>query len=125
MTLRPQSRNTAGHRWRQRILPELLITPDRRAEYLYAEPGLPLNVDSGQPRPDHTRPLPLAATVVFFTDGLVENPDHPIDQSLNELAELATTHAALPLQDFVRALADHHSSDGHDDMAILALRTPS
>ncbi|MBG0850683.1 SpoIIE family protein phosphatase [Streptomyces spinoverrucosus] len=110
--------STAGH------VPPLLITPGGRAEYLVAEPGLPLNVDSGQPRLDHTHPLPPDATVVFFTDGLVEHPDHSIDESLNELAELATLHAALPLQDFVQTLADHHPSDGHDDMAILALRTP-
>ncbi|MFE7713312.1 PP2C family protein-serine/threonine phosphatase [Streptomyces sp. NPDC057486] len=110
--------SSAGH------IPPLLITPGGRAEYLFAEPGLPLNVDSGQPRPDHTHPLPPDTTVVFFTDGLVEHPDHPIDESLNELAEIATTHAALPLQEFVQALADHHPSDAHDDMAILALRTP-
>ncbi|MCJ1677892.1 SpoIIE family protein phosphatase [Streptomyces sp. APSN-46.1] len=110
--------STAGH------LPPLLITPDRRAEYLFAEPGLPLGVDTDHPRPDHTHPLPPDATVVFFTDGLIEHPDHPIDQSLNELAELATAHAALPLEDYVQTLADHHPSDGHDDIAILALRTP-
>ncbi|MEU6096980.1 GAF domain-containing SpoIIE family protein phosphatase [Streptomyces sp. NPDC047079] len=110
--------SSAGH------IPPLLITPGRRAEYLFAEPGLPLNVDSGQPRPDRTHPLPPDTTVVFFTDGLIEHPHHPIDESLNELAELATTNAALPLQDFVQALADHHPSDGHDDMAVLALRTP-
>ncbi|MFF9126428.1 PP2C family protein-serine/threonine phosphatase [Streptomyces sp. NPDC014889] len=110
--------SSAGH------VPPLLIAPGGRAEYLFTEPGLPLNVDVGQPRPDHTHPLPPDTTVVFFTDGLIEHPDHPIDESLNELAELATSYAALPLQDFVRALADHHPSDAHDDMAILALRTP-
>ncbi|MGW3951229.1 PP2C family protein-serine/threonine phosphatase, partial [Streptomyces sp. NPDC004752] len=110
--------STAGH------LPPLLIGPDGRAEYLFAEPGLPLNVNSSQPRPDHSRPLPPGATVVFFTDGLIEHPDHPVDESLDELALLATAHAALPLKDFVQTLADHHPSDGHDDMAILALRTP-
>ncbi|MEU6006610.1 GAF domain-containing SpoIIE family protein phosphatase [Streptomyces sp. NPDC047453] len=110
--------SSAGH------VPPLLIAPGGRAEYLFTEPGLPLNVDVGQPRPDHTHPLPPDTTVVFFTDGLIEHPDHPLDESLDELAELATTHAALPLQDFVQALADHHPSDAHDDMAILALRTP-
>ncbi|MEU1376947.1 SpoIIE family protein phosphatase [Streptomyces triculaminicus] len=110
--------STAGH------VPPLLLTPGHGAEYLFTEPGLPLNVDIRQHRPDHTHPLPPGATVVFFTDGLVEHPGHPIDESLNELAELADTHAALPLQDFVRILADHHPSDGHDDMAVLALRTP-
>ncbi|MGW3729331.1 PP2C family protein-serine/threonine phosphatase [Streptomyces sp. F001] len=110
--------STAGH------VPPLLITPERGAEYLFAEPGLPLGVDPEQPRPDHSHFLPQEATVVFFTDGLIEHPDHPIDESLNELAQLAIGYAALPLQEFVQALADHHPSDGHDDMAVLALRTP-
>ncbi|MEU5536087.1 GAF domain-containing SpoIIE family protein phosphatase [Streptomyces sp. NPDC020362] len=110
--------STAGH------VPPLVITHERRVEYLLAEPGLPLGVDTAQPRPDHSRLLPPAATVVFFTDGLIEHPDRPIDESLSELARLAAAHAALPLPEFVRALADHHPSDGHDDMAIVALRTP-
>ncbi|MGW2693120.1 PP2C family protein-serine/threonine phosphatase [Streptomyces sp. NPDC001296] len=110
--------STAGH------VPPLLITPDHRAQYLSAEPGLPLNVSYAQDRPDHTHPLPPGSTVVFFTDGLIEHPDHPIDESLDALAELSIRYAALPLQDFVQALADHHPSDGHDDMAVLALRTP-
>ncbi|WP_078917436.1 PP2C family protein-serine/threonine phosphatase [Streptomyces sp. NRRL S-813] len=110
--------STAGH------VPPLLLTPDRRAVYLVGEPGLPLGVDTGLARPDHSRFLPPDSTVVFFTDGLIENPDRPIDKSLDELADLAVAHAVVPLADFVRVLADHHPSDGHDDMAILALRTP-
>ncbi|MFH0518472.1 PP2C family protein-serine/threonine phosphatase [Streptomyces sp. M41] len=110
--------STAGH------LPPLLITPDRQTEYLDAEPGLPLGVDTEQHRPDHTHLVPPGSTVVVFTDGLVEHPDHPIDQGLARLAELAAANVQLPLDDFVRFLADHHPSDGHDDMALLALRTP-
>ncbi|MCH0541006.1 SpoIIE family protein phosphatase [Streptomyces sp. MUM 203J] len=110
--------STAGH------LPPLLITPDRQAHHLHAEPGLPLAVSTEQRRPDHTRPLPPGATVVLYTDGLVEHPARTIDDGLTRLAELATAYIGLPLQDFVDTLADHHPSDGHDDMAILALRTP-
>ncbi|MFF0228306.1 PP2C family protein-serine/threonine phosphatase [Streptomyces sp. NPDC004629] len=110
--------STAGH------LPPLLITPDRHTEYLYAEPGLPLAVNTEPRRPDHTRPLPPGATVVFYTDGLVEDPARAVDEGMAELARLAAAHIGLPLQDFVDTLADHHPSDGHDDMAILALRTP-
>ncbi|WP_302185953.1 hypothetical protein [Streptomyces sp. AC550_RSS872] len=58
------------------------------------------------------------------TGCLVEHPDRPIDHGLAELAELAADHAHLPPDDFVRDLADHHPSDGHDDIALLALRTP-
>ncbi|MEU1852549.1 GAF domain-containing SpoIIE family protein phosphatase [Streptomyces sp. NPDC019990] len=110
--------STAGH------LPPLLIIPEGRAEYLSAEPGLPLGVDLAESRPDHSCDLPLGATLVFFTDGLIEHPARSISESLDELAGLATVHAALPLEELVRALADHHPSDGHDDMAVLALRTP-
>ena len=63
--------------------------------------------------------------MVLFTDGLMEHPDRPIDECLDDLAHLATAHADLPLEDFVRILADDGPSDGHDDMAILALRTPT
>ncbi|ROP46805.1 serine phosphatase RsbU (regulator of sigma subunit) [Streptomyces sp. PanSC9] len=110
--------STAGH------VPPLLITRDHRARFLLAEPGLPLGVDTEQPRPDHSRLLPPGATVVFFTDGLIEHPGHAIDESLGALGDIAAKHADLPLPEFVQALADHHPSDGHDDMAILALRTP-
>ncbi|MCX3063090.1 PP2C family protein-serine/threonine phosphatase [Streptomyces beihaiensis] len=109
--------STAGH------LPPLLIT-DHHTEYLHAEPGLPLAVNAEEHRPDHTRPLPLGATVVFFTDGLIEDPARSVDEGLAELAELAAAHVGLPLQQFVNTLADRHPSDGHDDMAILALRVP-
>ncbi|HZG05682.1 MAG TPA: GAF domain-containing SpoIIE family protein phosphatase, partial [Streptomyces sp.] len=98
--------STAGH------LPPLVIAPGGRTEYLYAEPGLPLGVDPGQPRPDHVRPLPDGATVVLFTDGLVEHPDHPIDGSMDELARTAAAHAGLPPDELCRTLADHHTSDG-------------
>lgn len=110
--------STAGH------VPPLLITPERRVEILSAEPGLPLGVDPEEPRPDHSRFLDPGTTLVFFTDGLIEHPSRSIDESLAELAGLAAVHTALPLPDFVCALADHHPSDGHDDMALLALRTP-
>ncbi|MGK4585357.1 PP2C family protein-serine/threonine phosphatase [Kitasatospora sp. HPMI-4] len=110
--------STAGHP------PPLLITPDHQARYLHADPDLPLGVDTAQPRTDHTHPMPAGSTVIFFTDGLFEHPAHPVETGLDRLAALAAEHAALPLHDLVRALADHHPSDGHDDMAILALRTP-
>lgn len=111
--------SSAGH------LPPLVVAPDGRTEYLQAEPGIPLGVDPDVGRPDHTRPLLAGATVLFFTDGLVEHPDHAIDDRLAALAELAAAHSGLPLDDFVRALADHRPSDGHDDMAVLALRVPA
>lgn len=110
--------SAAGH------LPPLVLTPDRRAEYLYADPGIPLGVDPAQPRPDHSRPLPGGSTVVLFTDGLVEHPARPIDACLEETARIAVAHAGEPPERLCRILADHHPSDGHDDLAVLVLRIP-
>jgi hypothetical protein len=111
--------SSAGH-----VAP-LLIHPDGRPEYLLAEPGLPLGVDPRQHRPDHLRTLPAGSTLVLFTDGLVEHPDHAIDTGLDRLAELARDCPGLTLDDLVRTLVDNHPGEGHDDMAVLAVRTPS
>ncbi|OKI99183.1 PP2C family protein-serine/threonine phosphatase [Kitasatospora sp. CB01950] len=111
--------STAGHP------PPLVLGPDGRTWYLEGEPGIPIGVDPAVPRPDHTDPLPSGATVVFFTDGLVERPDRDIDDGLDALARLTAAHADRPLDELVRILADRHPGDGHDDMAVLAIRTPS
>jgi hypothetical protein len=110
--------STAGHP------APLLVVPGRRAHYLSAEPGVPLGVDLDRPRPDHHRHLPGGATVVFFTDGLVEHRAHPIDEGLRSLANLATANAGRPPDRLCQTLADDRPSDGTDDIAILALRTP-
>ncbi|WP_371494677.1 SpoIIE family protein phosphatase [Kitasatospora sp. NBC_00374] len=104
--------------------PPLLLSADGTARYLHADPGLPLGVDTDVPRPDHKHPIPGDATLVLFTDGLVEHPGRPLDAGLTELARVATAHAGLHLDDLCRILADAHIGDGRDDLAVLALRTP-
>ncbi|MGW5213376.1 PP2C family protein-serine/threonine phosphatase [Streptomyces sp. NPDC004051] len=111
--------STAGH------LPPLAVSADGHARYLDAEPGLPLGVDDALPRPDHIRPLTAGETVLLFTDGLVEHPHRSLDACLDELAALASVHNGLPLDELCRVLAERHPSDGHDDLALLALRLPS
>ncbi|MEU3445669.1 GAF domain-containing SpoIIE family protein phosphatase [Streptomyces thermolilacinus] len=110
--------SSAGH------LPPLLLAPGRSPRYLHAEPGLPLGVDPDRPRPDHTCPLPPGATLLFFTDGLVEHPAHSIDRGMDALAEIAAPLAGGPLGELCQVLCGEHPSDGHDDMAVLALRVP-
>ncbi|MEQ4724309.1 GAF domain-containing SpoIIE family protein phosphatase [Nonomuraea sp. B19D2] len=110
--------STAGHP------PPLLIAPEQRARYLYADPDLPLGVDTAQPRHDHAHRLPSGAVVIFFTDGLIEHHNHLIEEGMERLAAIATAHGDLPLHDLVEALIAQHPSDGHDDMAVLALRVP-
>ncbi len=91
--------SNAGH------LPPLVITPGQRPKYLHADPGVPLGVDADQPHSDHTHPLSAGSTVVFFTDGLIEHPQHPIDTSLDALAQTAATHGDLSLNASARPLS--------------------
>ncbi|MBL3808027.1 PP2C family protein-serine/threonine phosphatase [Streptomyces sp. BRB081] len=104
--------------------PPLLVLPDATTRYLDAEPGLPLGVDPDAARPDHTCALPGGSTVVFYTDGLVERRDEPLDRGLEALATTVARHAGGSLDQLRDALVADRPGDGHDDMAVLLLRTP-
>jgi serine phosphatase RsbU (regulator of sigma subunit) len=111
--------STAGHP------APLLLVPGEPARYLDAMPGPPLGVDSGVPRPDQHDRLPGGSTLVFFTDGLVEQRGHHIDEGLATLAGLAARHADQPPERLCQALADGRPGHRPDDMAIMALRLPA
>ncbi len=105
--------------------PPLLVLPGRAARLLDDEPGPPLGVDPALPRPDHSVPLPAGATLVLFTDGLIEDHRRAIDEGLRALADSVSAHADLSPERLCRFLTDRHPSDGHDDIAVLVLRTPA
>jgi hypothetical protein len=111
--------STAGHP------APLLLAPRKPGRYLDAEPGLPLGVDCDAARPDHHNRLADGATLVFFTDGLVEHRKHPIEEGLATLARLATQHAGRRPERLCQVLADGSPGDGSDDIAIMALRLPA
>ncbi|MCF6524143.1 PP2C family protein-serine/threonine phosphatase [Streptomyces sp. JJ36] len=104
--------------------PPLVLDPRGEAHYAPTDPGLPLGVDATLPRTDQWLPLPPGATVLLFTDGLVEHRDHPLDRGLDALKELAAAHTGLLPDDLCRLLAERQPGDGHDDLALLALRLP-
>jgi Stage II sporulation protein E (SpoIIE)/GAF domain len=111
--------STAGHP------APLLLVPGKPGRYLDAEPGLPLGVDYSIARPDQHDRLPGGATLVFFTDGLVEDRGHHLDEGLAALAQIATRQADPCPERLCRALADRCPGDGSDDIAMMALRLPA
>ena len=90
---------------------------------LRLRPGPPLGVTPDAVYLDTTLLIPPAATLLLYTDGLVEDRRHPIDRGLREL--LAVLDSA-PTRDPDRTL-DHILDSGvgpqprSDDVAVLCL----
>lgn len=105
--------------------PPLLVHADGQVEMLGGEPDLPLGVRPGEPRHDVTVLLPPGCTVLLYTDGLVEHRSEDVSAGLARLRNVASRHAAEPVEAFCDALlAALAVDDVADDIAVLALRVP-
>jgi serine phosphatase RsbU (regulator of sigma subunit) len=66
--------------------------------------------------------LPRSATLIAYTDGLVERRGEVIDDGMKRLRSLATA-TRKPLSDLIATLArDLTSTEHHDDTAIVGVR---
>ncbi|GAB2756106.1 SpoIIE family protein phosphatase [Streptomyces bullii] len=106
--------------------PPLLIGYDGLAHYLTSGHGILLGTGDRTPRPDATVMLPPGATLLLYTDGLIEAPGHTIDEGLTRLRRHAAALAHRPLASFSDHLLRRVRPEGtEDDIALLALRTPT
>ncbi|WP_233225788.1 SpoIIE family protein phosphatase [Amycolatopsis sp. CA-126428] len=72
---------------------------------------------------EHAVTLAPGASVLLYTDGLVERRDEPIDEGLRRLCEAATrAHAAAPERLVTAIGAALLDSGQEDDVALLAIR---
>jgi PAS domain S-box-containing protein len=105
--------------------PPLLISHDGLAGYLTDGHGILLGTGSGRPRTDGTALLPPGSTLVLYTDGLIEEPGHTLDEGLSRLRRHAAALAHRPLASFTDQLLRRvRPAANDDDVALLALRTP-
>jgi serine phosphatase RsbU (regulator of sigma subunit) len=106
---------SAGH------LPPLLVC-DGEGMYLRGHVGLPVGVDRAPTYTSTTVTAPAGATLVAYTDGLVERRGEHLDRGLERLCRAALVNGA-GLDEFLeRVLADVRSEQAEDDTAIVAFR---
>ncbi len=84
---------------------------------------LMLGVDRTSTRGETVVELPRGATVLMYTDGLVERPGRDLDTGVDRLHRLATELAHLPLEELCDQVLDG-LVDGRptDDVALVAVR---
>jgi GAF domain-containing protein/anti-sigma regulatory factor (Ser/Thr protein kinase) len=105
---------SAGH------LPPLVRTDDGSVDYLDVTPGPPLGTGEG----GYTElrvTLPEGATVLLYTDGLVEDRRLPIDEGLATLAAAAAVSPEPELLCDRALVALGRDSEHDDDTAMLAV----
>ncbi|WP_337061592.1 SpoIIE family protein phosphatase [Kineococcus sp. G2] len=102
--------------------PPLLLEPGAGARLLEEPADLLLGLAPESGRGDHSVPLLPGATVLLYTDGLVERRDESLDTGLARLLEAAGELAHLPLEEFVDAVVTRVAPDPGDDVAVVALR---
>lgn len=106
--------------------PPLLISHDGLADYLTGGHGILLGTGAGEPRTDGTALLPPGSTLLLYTDGLIEEPGHTLDEGLHRLRRHAAALAHRPLDSFTdRLLRRVRPAANDDDVALLALRVPT
>jgi serine phosphatase RsbU (regulator of sigma subunit) len=100
----------------------LLIEADGSVTLLERVPNRLLGVDSSSPRVEHAVVLPPGATLLFYTDGLVERRGAILDDGIDWLCQEARTLGDQPLAEFCDRLLTGLPEALDDDVAILALR---
>jgi PAS domain S-box-containing protein len=106
--------------------PPLLVSHDGQARYLDDAHGILLGTGLTRPRPDALTVLPPRSTLLLYTDGLVETPHRSIDHGLDRLRRHAAALAHRSLDSFCDSLLEQvRPADNDDDVAMLALRTPT
>jgi serine phosphatase RsbU (regulator of sigma subunit) len=102
--------------------PPLVLGPDRSASLLERPANVLLGMAPDSPRRHHTVGLEPGATVVLYTDGLVEHRDATLDDGFARLLAVAPDLAARPVGEVCDELLDRMAPDLTDDIALLALR---
>jgi serine phosphatase RsbU (regulator of sigma subunit) len=110
--------SSAGH------LPALLVDADGSTRFADAARCPPLGAAPDFPALEHEFTLAAGATLVLYTDGLVESRTRSIETGLGRLADVASGSSG-DVQRLADEIVDAVPEQRQDDIAVLALRRAS
>jgi PAS domain S-box-containing protein len=103
--------------------PPLLLDPRGGATYLESPTGLPVGLNWNLPYEESTALLRPGATLVLYTDGLIDRRDVEVGEGLDRLLEAATDTVGMDIDRLCGMLLEALvPADASDDVAILAAR---
>jgi serine phosphatase RsbU (regulator of sigma subunit) len=108
---------TAGH-------PPPLVIDDDQSWFVDLAPGPAIGAPHQLPYHETTISAPSGATLVAFTDGLIERRGETLGVGLTRLRDTATTQRRS-LEELMEKLVRELAFDGRDDTAILGVRWQS
>lgn len=104
--------------------PPLLQHPDGHVDILTGAPGIILGYSPLRPRTTNAITVPPGSTLLFYTDGLVEQRGTNLHHRIAQLRDLLVDLHGQPLDHLLDALVETLTGDTHsDDIALLACRT--
>jgi PAS domain S-box-containing protein len=113
--------SSAGHP------PGILAHPDGTTHLLEDGRSIPLAVRPGTARPEGECVIPARATLLLYTDGLVERRRRPLRAGIDQAGETVQAGRDIAVDDLATQVMDRMTpADGYDDdVALLLYRHPA
>lgn len=101
----------------------LMVTPDGGVRWLATAVSPPLGVPTADGHPGQVVQIPPGATVVLYSDGLIERRRVPLDTGFARLAASAAAHAGADVDRLADAILADLDDDGiADDVIVVCAR---
>jgi serine phosphatase RsbU (regulator of sigma subunit)/anti-sigma regulatory factor (Ser/Thr protein kinase) len=113
--------SSAGH------LPPILVHPDGTTRTLEEGHTIPLGLRPDRPRPEAHVSMPARATLLLYTDGLVERRRSSLDQGIARVSALVKEGRDRSLDDLANQIMSRLAPSGgyQDDVVLLLYRHPA
>lgn len=113
--------SSAGHP------PPILVLGDGTARLLEDGHTIALGMRTGWPRPEARSTMPAGATLLFYTDGLVERRGMALESGISRASDLVRDLRACALDELADQVMTGLAPSGgyQDDVAVLMYRHPA